>query len=146
VWGESKLPVRSIIFTFIVDSCICLLALINDEAFDAMTSISTIGYQFSYAVPIIQRVTVARNTFRQGPWNLGCFSIPIGCVSSIWLVATNICFFFPTNFDENLQQNAEIFNYTCVVVGGTLIVAAFYWFLPKYGAWANFKGPRRPED
>jgi hypothetical protein len=61
-------------------------------------------------------------------------------------VATNICFFFPTNFDENLEQNAEIFNYTCVVVGGTLIVAAFYWFLPKYGAWANFKGPRRPED
>lgn len=24
--------------------------------------------------------------------------------------------------------------------------AAFYWFFPVYGARANFKGPKRPDD
>jgi hypothetical protein len=27
-----------------------------------------------------------------------------------------------------------------------MLIAAFYWFFPKYGARNFFKGPRRPED
>lgn len=63
-------------------------------------------------------------------------------------MATSICFFFPTSFDENMQQTAEDFNYTIVVYGGALIVAATYWFLPKSlgGARHFFTGPVRPED
>ncbi len=39
-----KIPVKSIIFVFIVDSIMCLLPLISDTAFSAITQISTIGY------------------------------------------------------------------------------------------------------
>jgi hypothetical protein len=69
-------------------------------------------------------------------------------ISSIFLVATSICFFFPTSFDENMQQTAEDFNYTIVVFGGALLIAATYWFLPKGcgGARHFFTGPVRPED
>lgn len=47
-----------------------------------------------------------------------------------------------------MQQTAEDFNYTIVVYGGALIVAATYWFLPKSlgGARHFFTGPVRPED
>lgn len=32
------------------------------------------------------------------------------------------------------------------MVGGVLLIAAVYWFFPKYGARNFFKGPPRPED
>lgn len=63
VFGKNLIPLRSIIFVFFIDSLIVLLALINDQAFSAMTSISTIGYQMSYFIPIFLRITVARNRF-----------------------------------------------------------------------------------
>jgi amino acid transporter len=66
IYGVSKklqLPIKSIILTFIVASILCLMPLINDTAFDAITGISTIGYQFSYAVPIFLRITFAKKTF-----------------------------------------------------------------------------------
>ena len=148
VYGKNQLPLKSILFVFVVDSIIVLLPLISNIAFSAITQISTIGYSTSYAIPIILRVTSSRNTFQQGPYNLGRWSILNGTVSAIFLVATSICFFFPTQFDDNMQQNAEGFNYTCVVYGGALIVAGTYWFLPKSlgGARHFFKGPQRPED
>lgn len=70
----------------------------------------------------------------------------IGWASSIWLILTNCFFFFPTSFDENMQQTPEDFNYTCVVFGATFIVAGIYWFFPVYGARYHFKGPKRPDE
>ena len=94
------------------------------------------------------RVTVSRHTFKQGPYNLGKWSILNGSIASIFLVATSICFFFPTNFDENMQQTWEDFNYSIFVFSGALLIAATYWFLPKSlgGARHFFTGPVRPED
>ena len=148
VSGKSQLPIKSIFFVFLVDSFLVLLPLISDTAFSAITQISTIGYSTSYAIPIILRVTVSRNTFRQGPFNLGRWSILNGSIASIFLVATSICFFFPTNFDENMQQTWDDFNYTIFVFSGALLIAGTYWFLPKSlgGARHFFTGPVRPED
>lgn len=146
VTSKHKVPLKSILYCFAFESIICLLPLINDTTFSAMTSISTIGYQFSYVVPILLRITVAKNTFKQGPFNLGRYSILIGWTSCIWLLFTNAFFFFPTSFNENMEQDAENFNYTCVVVGITLFLATVYWFFPKYGARYNFTGPKRPDD
>lgn len=44
VYEPWKLPVKSILFVTFTASIICLLPLVNDTAFGAMTSISTIGY------------------------------------------------------------------------------------------------------
>ncbi len=38
------LPLKSIVMAFVIGSLMCLLPLINDTAFDAITGISTIGY------------------------------------------------------------------------------------------------------
>jgi len=84
----------------------------------------------------------------QGPWNIGRWSVLNGTISSIFLVGTSICFFFPTAFDENMNQTIDDFNWTIVVFGGALFVAGTYWFLPKSmgGARHFFTGPVRPED
>ncbi len=45
-----------------------------------------------------------------------------------------------------MHQTAEGFNYTCVVLGGMLIVAYIYWYLPApYGARHFFVGPKRDD-
>jgi amino acid transporter len=44
VHPKLKIPVKSIIVVFIIDSFICLLPLYSDTAFSAITQISTIGY------------------------------------------------------------------------------------------------------
>jgi amino acid transporter len=41
---KRKIPLKSIIFVFFVDSLICLLPVMSDTAFSAITQISTIGY------------------------------------------------------------------------------------------------------
>jgi Mn2+/Fe2+ NRAMP family transporter len=56
----------------------------------------------SYAIPIFLKVTVSRNTFEQGPFNLGKWSNFIGWISVIWLMGTNVIFFFPTVFNDDL--------------------------------------------
>ena len=103
VTSKHKVPVKSIFYCFAFECLICLLPLINDATFSAMTSISTIGYQFSYVVPILLRITVARKSFKQGPYNLGPLSFVIGWASAIWLLMTNAFFLFPTYFDENME-------------------------------------------
>ena len=143
VHPKLQLPLKSIIFVFFFDSFLVLLPLISDQTFSTITQISTIGYSTSYAIPIILRVTVSRDTFKQGPYNLGKWSILNGSVASVFLFITSIFFFFPTSFNAEMKQEAESFNYTCVVYGGALLIAAAYWFL---SARHFFKGPIRPED
>ena len=76
-------------------------------------------------------------------------SLPIAWVSGIWLVITSTFLIWPTVFnndEENgvyLEQDPEIFNYTCVVFGAVFILEFVYWFFPKYGARHFFVGPKR---
>jgi hypothetical protein len=84
------------------------------------------------------RATIARKTFVKSSFNLGWLGVPLAWISGLWLLITSCFFLFPSSFDENLQQTPEIFNFTCVVVGGVLLLATFYWIF-----WARkiFKGP-----
>eukprot|EP00347_Sterkiella_histriomuscorum_P010495 403376063 len=143
---RTKTPDRMIFLVFMIDCLFCLLPLINDTAFAAITSITCIGYQISYAIPIFLRVTFARKTFKKSSFHLGPFSTIIGCISVTWLCVTSVFFLLPIEFDEDGNQTAEIFNYTCVVVGGVIFVSLVYWFFPApFGARHFFVGPKRDD-
>ena len=94
-------PDRIIFLVFFMDVALCLLPLISETAFNAITSITCIGYQISYAIPIFLRLTCAKDTFQRSAFHLGPFSEIIGWISVVWLVITSIFFLLPTNFDEN---------------------------------------------
>lgn len=145
--ASSQVPDRIIILVFVLDVLLVLLALISTTAFTGITSITAIGYQISYAIPILLRLTVSRNTFKKSDVNMGCLSVPIGWIAVLWLIATSIIFLLPTSFDANMNQTAAGFNYACVVVGGVLILASVYWYLPApLGARHFFRGPKREPD
>lgn len=129
VHDSSKQPWVMIILVFAMDCLFCLLPLITPLAFAAITSITTIGYQISYAIPILLRLTVSRNVFKVSTFSLGRFSKPIGWISVVWLLVTSTFFIWPNTFDDDMQQEVKTFNYTCVVVGGFFIVAMIWWFV-----------------
>jgi amino acid transporter len=137
---KNKTPDRIIVLVFLIDVLLCLLPLISKTAFEAITGVSAIGYQISYAIPILLRLTVSKDTFIRSSFDLGRFSLVIGWISVVWLFITSLFFLLPLKFDENLQQTWEDFNYTPAVVGLILIVAMIYWGL---SARKFFTGPKR---
>ena len=55
--SKTQTPDRIIFLVFLMDALLCLLPLASSTAFTAITGICTIGYQISYAIPILLRVT-----------------------------------------------------------------------------------------
>ena len=115
-----QVPARVVFMVLVVDCLLLLLPLATPLAFAAITSITTIGFQISYALPILQRVTVARHTFKKSDFHLGAFSVPVAAISAFWLFFTSMIFFWPTE----TPVDASSMNYTCVVVGAVAIMGA----------------------
>jgi len=142
--GYTRTPMRSVLLVFVVDALLLLLPLTTmgmdpkygPIAFNAVTSITVIGYQISYAIPIFLRVAVKPRQFVRGDFHLGPFSLVIGWIAAIWLTVTSIFLFFPFSAPVNKYN----MNYTCLVVGGFMMLAGSHWWL---GARHTFEGPKR---
>eukprot|EP01123_Difflugia_compressa_P006737 TRINITY_DN19090_c0_g1_i1.p1 TRINITY_DN19090_c0_g1~~TRINITY_DN19090_c0_g1_i1.p1 ORF type:complete len:518 (+),score=74.60 TRINITY_DN19090_c0_g1_i1:132-1556(+) len=130
----TKAPVRLVVVIILKCWLLLLLQLVNTTAFWAIVSITTIGLQISYAIPIWLRVTQSRISFTPGPFHLGRFSLVCGWISAIWLTATSLLFFFPFKFPITAQN----MNYTSVVVGVVVCIASIFWIV-NGRHW--FKGP-----
>jgi amino acid transporter len=97
VHPTTKAPHTVIALTFVIDVLLCLLPLVSQTAFEAITSISAIGYQISYAIPILLRLTVS--TFQQSDaFSLGRLSTPLGWLAVLWLLLTSCFFVMPLKF------------------------------------------------
>jgi len=134
-------PLYVCLLVFVVDCLILSLSFINQSAFFAITGLSTMFFQWSYAIPIFTRVTVRRNMIfphDQG-FALGWLSIPIGWCACVWLFVTGIFFFWPFNYPVNSQN----MNYVPVVFGFIVLVALIYWIVY---ARNHFKGPPRQKN
>jgi len=132
----TKSPVRVVILIYFFDSILLLLQLANSAAFSAIISLTTIGFQISYAIPIWLRVTQSRKTFQQGAFNLGRYSIACGWISASWLTFSSLLFFWPFSYPVTVVN----MNYTCVVVGSVAIISITFW-LASARFW--FKGPKK---
>ena len=58
-----KSPDRIIVLLFLLESLLCLLPLISYTAFTAINQLATICLQITYMIPILLRLTVAKDTF-----------------------------------------------------------------------------------
>lgn len=147
VSSKNKAPARIIGLVFVLDVLLCLLPLISTTAFEAITGISAVGYQISYAIPIFCRLTVSKNTFKKSTFNLGWAAIPIGWISVVFLCITSVFFILPFKLEDDQSITAENFNYNIAVLGLILFMALVYWYLPApYGARHFFTGPKRIHD
>lgn len=117
---KNQTPVYAILATIGLDILLVLLQLISTTAFQVITSLSTIGFQLSYLIPILLRVTYFRLKFPDCNFNLGDCGLPLGIVSCFFLGTTSILFTFPTDPDK--------LNWTPIILSGIGAFAAIHWY------------------
>ena len=135
-------PLNAVVFVLFVDAGLQLLPLISDEAFYNLTGISTIGFQVSYAIPILLKLLFHTHAYKDAvfipdtPYSLGKWSRPLGILSVIWLGTTSCILFLPTRGPVTNDK----MNWSVVIVGGFSLIGVFYWQMyAKY----TYAGPKR---
>ncbi|KAM5432817.1 hypothetical protein MferCBS31731_007343 [Microsporum ferrugineum] len=129
-------PLNALSISFVI---VILLALINigsSVAFNAILSLGVGCLLTSYIISI-GCVRLKRWRGQQLPparWNMGKWSSTMETVSLIFLVIAWVFSFFPL---EN-HVNAQSMNWSCVILGGVVIIALIY-----YASFARhtYKGP-----
>ncbi|MBA2283921.1 MAG: amino acid permease [Ktedonobacteraceae bacterium] len=136
VWhhlNRGRTPRNAIILSACCAFILAIPTVVNFAAYVAITSIAVIGLYISYVLPILLRLFA--KDFRVGPWHLGAWSRPIGVIAVLWVIFISILFMLPT-----LNPITPVsFNYTPVVVLGTLVILTVWW-LVSVRHW--FKGPQ----
>ena len=135
-------PIFAMLFVAFFDALIQLLPLnaAGLTAFNAIVGISTIGFQVSYAIPIILKVVYNPSTFPNTSMNLGYLSRPFGIISGLWLLGSACFFFLPTNSPIVWSGSTSNMNWVFAVFGGLVFIATVNWFAnSRY----YFHGPKR---
>ncbi|KAG0630375.1 hypothetical protein M758_1G174100 [Ceratodon purpureus] len=131
---KREVPLNAVWLSATIAFCMALTSLGSLVAFQAMVSIATIGLYISYALPILFRITIARSTFRRGPWNLGRYGEFVGWVAVLWVATITVLFCLPVVYPVTKLT----LNYAPVAVGGVFILVMAAWLL---SARKWFKGP-----
>jgi len=136
-----KTPVNSIMFVFVVDALLQLLPLDTSNgtiAYNSIIGLATVGWQISYAIPILLKLIFNPKDFPLTPLSLGRFSAPCGWISTLWLLGSSCLFFLPTESPVNEHS----MNWLVVVVSGTAFLCGLNWI---FNSQYNFSGPRRSD-
>lgn len=142
--SASKAPLGSIALVLLMSVVLISLNWLSKTAFVAVTALTVIGYQISYLIPILLRVTVAKSSFRQSQWSLGNWSIAFGWISFLVLFITSIACFAPAAWPVVIDPSSDDnnMNWTGVVVGFVLFIMFLHWSI--FGQF-HFKGPQRDD-
>ncbi|KAG7873094.1 hypothetical protein KL938_005210 [Ogataea parapolymorpha] len=132
----TRTPVNAVWFNWFVGECLLCL-MFKGEAINAVFSFGATGAFVSFTVPILLRITYARNTFKPGPWNLGRFSYVTGTVGCLFILLMLPVLCFPQFRGKN--NTTDLMNWTSVVYWGAMLLVVLYWF--AYGH-TFFTGPR----
>ncbi|ORZ12458.1 amino acid transporter [Lobosporangium transversale] len=139
--NKEKSPVAAVWFNILFCFVLGLPYIWSETAYSAIVSVNTIASSISYLIPILCRIVLARHTFVPGPFNLGKFSVPVGIVSTLWIVITSVLFLCPTL----APVTAENMNYAAVPFVLVIGLCALYYAL--WGRkWFKPGGTRFQED
>jgi amino acid transporter len=129
---SGRTPRNAIILAAVGAFILAIPTVFNFTAYIAITSIAVIGLYISYVLPILLRLF--KKDFQRGPWHLGNWSRPIGIIAVVWVIFISVLFMLPA---AN-PITAVTFNYTPIVVLGTLVILIIWWSV-SVRHW--FKGP-----
>ncbi|KXS09263.1 APC amino acid permease [Gonapodya prolifera JEL478] len=130
----TKLPLRTVWLGTSVGMLLTCAGFGSSVALSAFASIGTIGLMTAYIIPVMVKVFLARDTFKQGPINLGLLSLPVNVVAIVW-----VCFlFFLLCLPSSYPVNATNLNYAPIMVVFVFAFVTGYWVLSAH-KW--FKGP-----
>ncbi|KAJ5528088.1 hypothetical protein N7513_012247 [Penicillium frequentans] len=98
----------------------------SSTAFNSMMGSAVTINNLAYVVPILTNVLLRRRTMHRGPFSMGQFTgMAVNIISVMWLVFAIVFFSFPFEMPATVSN----MNYTCVVVGGFLIIELVWWII-----------------
>lgn len=134
---RSRSPTNAVVLLFV---CVSLLSLINigsTTAFNALVSLTTLGYYFSYAIPTVLFAIRRYNKsdpISFGPWTMGRFGLLVNLLAVAFCVFLVI--FLP--FPPYLPVTGTNMNYASPVFGAVMVLATLNYVLR---ARKKFTGP-----
>ncbi|KAL3695803.1 hypothetical protein R1sor_009879 [Riccia sorocarpa] len=129
-----KVPANAVWLSSVITALIGLPVLGTNVAFTAITSVCTIGWVGSYAIPIFFRMIMSEKNFTPGPFHLGKASRAVCMVAFLWICYSTSVFLLPTLYPLTLES----FNYAPVALGVVLAFVMSWWILDAR-KW--FSGP-----
>ena len=130
-------PVRAVWLAIFIAFCFGIPGLFNSTVLEALFSLTATGLYASYIIPIFLRITIAKDTFKQGEWNLGDWSITFGWISVVWGLFMIFVLCLPNVYPIAYSN----LNYSPVALGMILLYAVVTWYVDaRY--W--FKGADTP--
>ncbi|OJJ46072.1 hypothetical protein ASPZODRAFT_97590 [Penicilliopsis zonata CBS 506.65] len=98
----------------------------SSTAFNAMMSSAVTINNIAYLAPLLTNVILGRRTMHRGHFCMGTVvGMGINIVTVTWLAFAIIFFSFP----YYMPATAVNMNYTCVCVGGVLVIQLLWWFI-----------------
>ncbi|KAJ3337950.1 hypothetical protein HDU93_000274 [Gonapodya sp. JEL0774] len=120
-------PVRAISLTAFLTYVLGLPILFSDVVFPALTSVSTICFYVSTVIPTLLRITVAKDTFKRGPWHLGEWTYASGWTAVIFVAFMTVAFVLPTEYP--VEPDLSNFNFSPLIFGILLVFINVWWVL-----------------
>ncbi|MFJ9216586.1 amino acid permease [Streptomyces sp. NPDC102383] len=130
-------PRKAVWLSVIAAAVLALPSLYSPTAYAAVTAINVIGITPAYAIPIYLRVK-NRATFQAGPWNLGRWGVPVGCIAVAWVTLVTVLFCLPQTRPEHGWVSVTTFNYAPVALVVVLTLAWVWW---RVAGRRNYKVP-----
>ncbi|KAF7116229.1 hypothetical protein CNMCM5793_004305 [Aspergillus hiratsukae] len=115
----------------------------SSTAFNAMMSSAVTINNLAYLVPILTNVLVGRRTMHRGPFFLSHVpGMAVNIITVAWLVFAIVFFSFP----YYMPVTASNMNYTCVCVGGFLLIELLWWVVAGKEYSKNMQKAREEEQ
>lgn len=137
---HNGVPERSVVLVSIIGIIFGVLYIPSSSAFNAIISSSIVFLNISYSIPVALLLIRGRHllrpdSFPEPLYTLGRFGPIINVVALAFTSFTTVLFLFP----PERAVTPSSMNYTIVVVGIVLVVAAITWFVDGR---KHFIGPR----
>ncbi|KAJ5157654.1 uncharacterized protein N7482_008754 [Penicillium canariense] len=98
----------------------------SSTAFNSMMGSAVTINNLAYLVPILTNVLLRRRTMHRGPFAMNQFmGMTVNIVSALWLIFAIVFFSFPYAMPVTVSN----MNYTCVVIGGFLLIELGWWLI-----------------
>lgn len=135
-----NVPIPALLFSMVIQIIIVILYFSSDVVFNTIISLTTIGHELAYIIPIILMLFGGRSRMDPNrPWNLGTYGVVCNIISILWLAFISITMLFPTVS----PVKAGNMNYTVVIIFIVIAYATICWFVQGK---KTYKGPGEVVD
>ncbi len=112
----NKCPTNAVLAIFASTTLLSLINIGSSTAFNALISLTTLGFYFSYALPIllfaIRRFDSTNRPIAFGPWSMGRLGLPVNLLAIAFCVFLIVFLPFPAQLPvtrENMNYASPVF-------------------------------------